>query len=82
VIGEVASDDAGEGAAIGATLGVVKGGAESRKKQAAAQSKETEATQQQATQQQAAQQQAAQQQMDLFRKGFGACLESKGCTVK
>jgi predicted component of type VI protein secretion system len=41
---------------------------------------------QQATQQQqqAAQQQTAaqQQQMDLFRKGFAACLEPKGYTVK
>lgn len=78
VIGEVASDDASEGAAIGATVGVLKGGAESRKKQAQAQTEATAAAQQQASQQQAAQQ----QQMDLFRKGFGACLESKGYTVK
>ena len=78
VIGEVASDDAGEGAAIGATVGVMKGGAESRKKQAQAQSEAAAATQQQASQQQAAQQ----QQLDLFKKGFGACLEPKGYTVK
>jgi hypothetical protein len=78
VIGEVAGDDAGEGAAIGATVGVVKGGAESRKKQAQSQSEAAAATQQQTAQQQAAQQ----QQLDLFNKGFAACLEPKGYTVK
>jgi uncharacterized protein YcfJ len=78
VIGEVASDDASEGAAIGATVGVLKGGAESRRKQAQAQSDAAAASQQQASQQQAVQQ----QQMDLFKKGFSACLESKGYTVK
>ncbi len=78
IIGEVADDDAGKGAAIGATAGVVAGGRQSRKAQ--------QQTAQQATQQQqhAAQQQqtAQQQQMDLFRKGFAACLEPKGYTVK
>lgn len=78
VIGEIASDDAGEGAAIGATLGVVKGGAESRKNRAEAEEQAAEAAQQQTAEQHSAQQ----QQMDLFRKGFGACLESKGYTVK
>jgi Glycine zipper len=78
IIGEVANDDASEGAAIGATVGVVKGGAERRRKQ------------QQATDQQAAVQQEAvdeqdaarKEQRDLFNKGFGACLEAKGYTVK
>lgn len=37
-------------------------------------------TAQQATQQQ--QQAASQQQLDLFTKGFAACLEPKGYTVK
>jgi hypothetical protein len=78
IIGEVADDDAGKGAAIGATAGVVAGGRQSRKAQ---QQTAQQATQQQ---QQAAQQQhaAQQQQMDLFRKGFAACLEPKGYTVK
>ncbi len=78
VVGEIASDDAGEGAAIGATLGVVKGGSESRKNRAQAEEQSAEAAQQQTAEQQAAQQ----QQMDLFRKGFAACLETKGYTVK
>jgi transcription initiation factor TFIID subunit TAF12 len=74
----VADDDAGKGAAIGATAGVLKGGAEKRKAQAAAQQQAAQ-QQQQATQQQQA---AVNEQASLFKKGFGACLESKGYTVK
>lgn len=82
VIGEVASDDAGKGAAIGATAGVLKGGAESRRKQAEAQQQAVAAQEQQ--QQAAAQQQQAahEQELDMFRKAFGACLEAKDYTVK
>jgi hypothetical protein len=78
VIGEVADNDAGKGAAIGATAGVVKGGAEKRRAQEQAQqdaAKKQEAT----VQQQAA---ATQEQLNLFKKGFAACLEPKGYTVK
>lgn len=78
VIGEVAGDDASEGAAIGATVGVMKGGAESRRKKSQAEADANAAAQQQTSQQQAAQQ----EKIDLFRKGFSACLESKGYTVK
>jgi hypothetical protein len=78
VIGEVADDDAGKGAAIGATAGVLKGGSEARKQQAAAQ--EDAAKKQEATVQQ--QTAAAQEQLNLFKKGFAACLEPKGYTVK
>jgi hypothetical protein len=78
VIGEVANDDASDGAAIGATVGVLKGGAEKRKKQQQAAQQQATAQQQAATQQQ----QANQQQRDQFNKGFGACLEAKGYTVK
>jgi hypothetical protein len=78
VIGEVANDDASQGAAVGATLGVMKGGAEKRKQQAEAEAQASAAQQQQAAQQQA----ATQEQTDLFKKGFAACLESKGYTVK
>jgi len=78
VIGEVANDDASQGAAVGATLGVLKGGAESRKQKAQAQEQAQAAAQQQASQQQA----ATQQQLDLFKKGFGTCLEARGYTVK
>jgi len=78
VIGEVANNDASDGAAVGATLGVVAGGRQSRKNQQQASQQATQ-QQQQATQQQKA---AQQQQLDLFRKGFAACLEPKGYTVK
>lgn len=78
VIGEVAGDDASEGAAIGATVGVLKGGAESRKNRAQAEADATAAAQQQTSQQQAAQQ----EKLDLFKKGFSACLEAKGYSVK
>jgi hypothetical protein len=78
VIGEVADNDAGKGAAVGATVGVVKGGSEARKQQAQAQqdaAKKQEATVQQQTA-------ATQEQLNLFKKGFAACLEPKGYTVK
>ena len=78
VIGEVADDDAGKGAAIGATAGVLKGGAEKRRAQEQAQqdaAKKQEATVQQQTA-------ATQEQLNLFKKGFAACLEPKGYTVK
>ena len=78
VIGEVADNDAGKGAAIGATVGVVKGGAEKRRAQEQAQqdaAKNQEATVQQQTA-------ATQEQLNLFKKGFAACLEPKGYTVK
>jgi uncharacterized protein YcfJ len=78
VIGEIADDDAGKGAAIGATAGVLAGGRQSRKNKEAAAQQATQA-QEQATQQQQA---AQQQQTDLFKKGFAACLEPKGYTVK
>jgi uncharacterized protein YcfJ len=78
VIGEVANDDAGQGAAVGATVGVLAGGRQSRKNQAAAAEQATQ-QQQQATQQQQA---AQQEQLGLFKKGFAACLEPKGYTVK
>ena len=78
VIGEVANNDAGQGAAVGATVGVVAGGRQSRKNQQQAAQQTTQQQQQTAQQQTAAQQ----QQVDLFKKGFAACLEPKGYTVK
>ena len=78
VIGEVADNDAGKGAAIGATAGVVKGGAEKRRAQE--QAAQDAAKKQEATVQQ--QTAATQEQLNLFKKGFTACLEPKGYTVK
>lgn len=78
VVGEVIDDDSEQGAKVGATLGVLKGGAESRRQRADAEHQAAQ-QQQQVTQQQQA---AIQEQASLFNKGFGACLESKGYTVK
>jgi len=78
IVGEVANGDASDGAAIGATVGVVAGGRQSRKNQQQAAEQATQ-QQQQATQQLQAEQQ---QQIALFKKGFAACLEPKGYTVK
>ena len=78
IIGEVANDDASDCAAIGATVGVLKGGADRRRNKQQAEEQQGEAEKQAAAQQQA----ANQQQRDQFNKGFAACLEAKGYTVK
>jgi hypothetical protein len=78
VIGEVADNDAGKGAEIGAAAGVLKGGADSRKQKKEAQEQAAQQQQQAAQQQEA----AKQQQVAQFNKGFSACLEGKGYTVK
>lgn len=78
IVGEIANDDASEGAAVGAAVGAMKGGAEKRRQQAAAQQQAAQQQQQASAQQQA----AVNEQAALFKKGFGACLESKGYTVK
>ena len=78
VIGEVANGDSSQGAAVGATVGAMKGGQQKRQQQAQAQ--QHAAQQQEAAVQQ--QQAAVNEQANLFKKGFGACLESKGYTVK
>lgn len=76
-IGAVAGNT-GKGAAIGATAGGLAGvGANQAQKEQAKQ--QAAQQQQQAVQQHQA---AQQQQMDLFRKGFSACMEGKGYTVK
>jgi len=78
VIGEVANGDANDGAAVGAAVGAMRGGQQKRRANAAHQ-EQVAAQQQQA---EAQQQAAVNEQANLFKKGFGACLESKGYTVK
>jgi len=78
VIGEVANGDANDGAAVGAAVGAMRGGQQKRRANAAAQEQAASAQQQAEAQQQA----AVNEQANLFKKGFGACLESKGYTVK
>lgn len=69
VIGGIAGD-AGKGAAIGATAGVVVGGARQRQ----------ENEQQQAATQQ--QQAVTAESQQSYQRAYGACLEGRGYTVK
>ncbi len=74
--------NAGRGAAIGATVGTVRGGrkqtqANEQSKQQAAQSAGAQA-QQQANQAKA----AYNQQMATFKRGFSACMDARGYSVK
>lgn len=67
VIGGIADDDAGKGAGVGAVIGVMAGGRRARQNQ--------DAQNQQA-------QADHQHKIDLFYRAYGACLESRGYTVK
>jgi len=74
IIRDLANDEGGEGAAIGAVVGGARARGKQKQRQAAA-----------AQQQQTAQQQHAQQVQQLngeFLKARTACLEAKGYTVK
>lgn len=81
VIGGIAGD-AGKGAAIGATVGTVRGGRQQR--QANEQSKQQAAQAAGAqVQQQSNQAKAAyNKQMDTFKRGFSACMDARGYSVK
>jgi hypothetical protein len=59
--------DGGDGARTGAAVGVVAGGAKSRQKQQA---------------QQASAQSQKQGAMDAFNRGYAACMEGRGYTIK
>lgn len=74
LIGGIADDEWGKGAAIGAGVGMVGGNVRSRKKDQAAVA-QVEAQAQQQTQ-------ATQGQLDNFKKAFSVCLESKKYMVK
>lgn len=77
MIGAIAGD-AGKGAAIGATVGTMAGGA--RKRRAARAQKQ----QQQQAAAQAQQQGAAidKQKMDTFKKAYAACVQGRGYTAQ
>lgn len=81
LIGGIAGD-AGKGAAIGATVGTVRGGRQQR--QANEQSKQQAADSAGAQiQQQSSQARAAyNKQMDTFKRGFSACMDARGYSVK
>lgn len=71
IIGNIADEDAGEYAAVGALIGSVRG------------AKARQAQQAQAQQQSQAQNQAiAQERLGTFTKAFSACMEARSYTVK
>lgn len=74
LIGGIADDEWGKGAAIGAGVGAVGGNVRGRRKDKAA----TEQVEAQAQQTQ----QASQAQLDNFKKAFSVCLEAKKYLVK
>lgn len=76
-IGEIASNDAGRGAAVGVLGAALRDHAKQQQMALARQ-------QQQTAQQTAQQQQMAQrnQQRSTYERGVGACLEARGYTVK
>lgn len=74
LVGGIADDEWGKGAAIGAGVGAVGGNVRGRQKDKAA-TAEVEAEAQQARQVSAA-------QLDNFRKAFSVCLEAKKYMVK
>jgi hypothetical protein len=74
--------NAGRGAAVGATVGTVRGG---RKQRAANEQAQQDAAHSASAQlqQQAHQAKAAyNQQMDTFKRGFSACMDARGYSVK
>jgi hypothetical protein len=81
VVGAIAGD-AGKGAAIGATVGTVRGGRQQRQANEASKQQAADSAGAQ-MQQQANQAQAAHnKQMDTFKRGFSACMDARGYSVK
>jgi Glycine-zipper domain len=80
-VGAIAGD-AGTGAAAGAAAGTMKGGAQQRQANAAAQKQaaaNTAAQQQKETDQTKA---AQAQNLDSFKRAFSACMDARGYSVK
>jgi hypothetical protein len=71
IIGEIADEDVGDAAAVGATLGAMRGGATDRRNR-----------REDAQQAQQAAQQTSSSQETAFRNAYGACIESRGYSVK
>lgn len=76
-IGAIA-DDTGKGAGVGAVVGVMRGGQQSRQRQA--QEQQAYAQQQAHAQQQA--QNQRQEQMNTYYRGYGAIPRGRGYTIK
>lgn len=81
MVGAIAGD-AGKGAAAGAVVGTMRGGRKQREANAA--SKEQAAQAGSAQVQQRYQQAKAEynKQIDTFKRGFSACMDARGYSVK
>ena len=71
IIGEIADEDVGDAAAVGATMGVLRGGATDRRQRR----EDAEQAEQTA-------QQTSSSQETAFKNAYGACIESRGYSVK
>lgn len=76
------SGNAGRGAAIGATAGVVRGGRKQRQANEAAQEQGSQAAVSQQHQAYAQSKAAYNQKIDTFKRGFSACMDARGYSVK
>lgn len=81
-IGAVADDEAGKGAAAGATAGVMVGGAKQRRANKASKQQAAQATAQQQQQEEAQAKAGHQQGIDAFKRGFSACMDARGYSIK
>jgi hypothetical protein len=81
VIGGI-TGNAGRGAAIGATVGTVRGGRRQRQANEAAQQTGAQAAVSQQQQAYGQSKAAYNQQMGTFKRGFSACMDARGYSVK
>jgi uncharacterized protein YcfJ len=81
VIGGI-TGNAGRGAAIGATAGTVRGGRQQRKANAASKEQASQSASAELQRQYTQAKNAYNQQMDTYKRGFSACLDARGYSVK
>jgi len=76
------SGNAGRGAAIGATVGTVRGGRKQRQANEAAKEEGAQSAAAQQNQAYGQSKAAYNQQMGTFKRGFSACMDARGYSVK
>jgi YMGG-like Gly-zipper len=81
VVGAI-SGNAGRGAAIGATVGTVRGGRKQRQANEAAQQQGAQTAVNQQQQAYGQSKAAYNQQISTFKRGFSACMDARGYSVK
>jgi hypothetical protein len=81
VIGGI-TGNAGRGAAIGATAGTVRGGRKQREANASSKEQASQSASAQMQQQYTQAKAAYNQQLDTYKRGFSACMDARGYSVK